>query len=137
MQSVHAYLVEFRRTVEFFVNELDDCPHLWQFNVDDLDEAKYLGHIPWLGHTTAVDAVAVMKYFRRGGHKYKSFCQISENIVMEDGFCERTVQALIIWNFIMVRIQEYTDKFKRRPVDLGAMLTDFIDNGDIDPEQEY
>ena len=131
------HIKEYKKTLNFLVSDLDELPHLWHFSVEQLDDAKYLANIPWLGRDAAVDTVAALCYFVRQPNTSRTFCDISNNIVMHYGFNMDVASALVVWNFITVRLQEHSIRHGHLPVDLKSMLADFIDNGDIDADKEY
>lgn len=131
------YSQGFAASVALFTEALyEDFPHLWHFTNDEVEEAK---HIMSLGITyaDACDAVAIMRYYRREPTVTRTFTRIAEHLFSEWGWCERTVQALMIWNILAVRIPEHITKHKQQPLKLDLILNDLIENGDLDADTLY
>lgn len=135
--SIQEHIQSFEKTVSYLAGELDGLTGLWQFNLDDLDEVRFLQRIPWVTRSAAVDAVVVMKYFRKTGTVTQQFSYLATNVYDEFGFCEQSQQALLIWNLITVRAHEHIRKHKQMPYRIDAMLMDFIQDGDINEDKVY
>lgn len=126
------HIEAYSKTLKFLVDELAGLGTLWSFSPDDYDDESYLSSIDGLSALDALDSVAVIKYFSRRVHNpHRVFTDIATNIILEFGFNDQTVQALIVWNFIVVRIPDHVTNYSHRPTDLNAMLEHFIHHGDI------